>query len=132
MTTLVRAGTNAAWALQGVGHEARQGRTGRNADGRTGVVGEARGTAAGRQDAHRARILGGGEGTRQGSAATGIAVNGAPGDVGQHGERAGSAREPRRLGDKHMLVISIQGGHQGDWDAGEGVVDHECGEYGGI
>ena len=66
---------------------------------------------------------------RQGSAATDVTQNGASDDVGQHGERTGSVRQPRRLGDKRMLMISIQGGHKGDGDAGEGIVDHERGEY---
>ena len=52
-------------------------------------------------------MLGVGESTRQGSVATGATQNGAPDDVGQHGERTGSVREPRRLGDKRMLMISI-------------------------
>ena len=70
---------------------------------------------------------GGNECYRQDSAATGATVNGALGDVGQHGERSGTVREPRRLGDKHVLMISTQGGHQGDGDAREGIVDHERG-----
>ena len=64
---------------------------------------------------------------RQGSAATDTTVNGALDDVGQHGERSGFVREPRRLGDKHVLMISTQGGHQGDGDAREGIADHERG-----
>ena len=112
-----------------MGHEARQGRTGRSIDGRADVVGEAGGATFSRQDAHRARTPGGGEGKRQGNATTGVTVNGAPDDSGQHGERAGSVREPRRLGDEHVLVINFQGGHQGDGDARKGVVDHERGGY---
>ena len=72
-------------------------------------------------------MLGVGESTRQGSAATDVTKNGASDDVGQHGERPGSVREPRRLGDKHILMISAESGHQGDGDAGEGIVDHERG-----
>ena len=100
-----------------MGDKARQGRTGRGFDGRADFV----------KDAHRARMPGGGEGTRQGSAgcaATDIAVHGSLGDVGQDGKRAGSVREPRRLGDGHVLVVDVQGGHQSDGDAGKGVVDH--------
>ena len=44
---------------------------------------------------------------RQSSAATDVTKNGASDDVGQHGERSGSVREPRRLGDEHVLMISI-------------------------
>ena len=72
-------------------------------------------------------MLGGGEYTRQGSAATDVTKNGAPDDVGQHGEQLGSVREPRRLGDKRMLMISAESGHQGDGDAGEGIADHKRG-----
>ena len=72
-------------------------------------------------------MLGGGEDARQVSTATGVAEHGAPDDIGQHGERAVSIREPRCRGDEHMLMVGIQGGHQGDGDAGEGVIDHERG-----
>ena len=51
-------------------------------------------------------MLGGGECTRQGSAATDVTEDGAFEDVGQHGKRAGSVREPRRLGDKHKKKAS--------------------------
>ena len=93
---------------------------------------QAGGATSSRQDAHRARMPGGGESTRQGSAeraATDVTVYGAPDDVGQHGERAGSIREPRRLGDVYVLVVNIQGGHQSDGDAGKGIADHERGGY---
>ena len=72
-------------------------------------------------------MQGGGESARQVITATGVAEHGASDDIGQHGERAGAIREPRRLGDEHMLMISIQGGNQGDGDAGEGIADHERG-----
>ena len=59
-------------------------------------------------------MQGGGESARQASTATGVAQNRAPGDIGQHGERSGPICEPRFLGDEDMLMISIQGGHEGD------------------
>ena len=127
MTPLVRVGGNAARAPHVVGHEVQQGRARRRSDGRADVVRDARGRKSSWQDAHRARMLGGGECTRQGSATTDVTEDGAFEDVGQHGKRAGSVREPRRLGDKHVIMISTQGGHQGDGDAGEGIVDHKRG-----
>ena len=48
MTTLVRVGTDASRAPQVLGHEARQRHTGRDSDGRTGVIGDARGKKSGR------------------------------------------------------------------------------------
>ena len=72
-------------------------------------------------------MQGGGESARQASTSTGVAQNRSSDDIGQHGERPGPIREPCCLGDEYMLMISIQGGHQGDWDAGERIVDHKRG-----
>ena len=125
--SLVRVGACAARVPQVVGHEARQGRIGGDSDGRAYVVGDAQRRKSGRYDANRARVQSGGEGAQQVITATGVAQNRASDDIGQHGERPGPIREPRCLGDEHVLMIGIQGGHQGDGDAGEGTVDHKRG-----
>ena len=91
VTSLVRVGACAARVPQVLGHEARQGRTGGDSDGRAYVVGDAQPRKSGRYDARRSRVQGGGEDARQVITATGVAQKRASDDIGQHGGPVPSA-----------------------------------------